>query len=156
MFLKVELIKKFVCASPAFRPATARVIEGRTPKENALSIFQNAFPPAKSEMQGAFFFRGCRRTRRRAGLLSRWCGIGAYGAIQSHHALRACAVSPPPDARQNRFECCTVKTAILENRFPEPQRSRREAAALLHSPHKILILKGFATLRVAPRLPMQI
>jgi len=24
-------------------------------------------PPAKSEMQGAFFFRGCRRTRRRAG-----------------------------------------------------------------------------------------
>jgi len=33
---------------------------------------------------------------------------------------------------------------------------RREAPSVLHSPHKILILQVFATLRVAPRLPMQI
>ena len=37
--------------------------------------------------------------------------IGAYEAVSSHHALGAC-VSRPPDARQNRFECCTVKTAM--------------------------------------------
>ena len=39
-------------------------------------------------------------------------------------------------------------SAIFGSRFPRQLRSRRFAAALLYSPHKILILKGFATLRV--------
>jgi len=32
-------------------------------KKNTLSFFKRNFTPAKSEMQGVFFFRGCRRVR---------------------------------------------------------------------------------------------
>ena len=37
-------------------------------KKNTLSFFKRNFTPAKSEMQGVFFFRGCRRTRQCVGL----------------------------------------------------------------------------------------
>src|SRR3989338_11583316 len=37
-------------------------------KKNTLSFFKRNFTPAKSEMQGGFFFRGCRRTRQCVGL----------------------------------------------------------------------------------------
>src|SRR3989344_2676612 len=50
-------------------PLLPEYLEGRTPKENALSFFKMHSPPAKSEMQGVFFFRGCRRTRRAGGAL---------------------------------------------------------------------------------------
>src|SRR3989344_4854929 len=33
-------------------------------KKNTLSFFKRNFPPAKSEMQGVFFFRGCRGSAR--------------------------------------------------------------------------------------------
>jgi len=80
-------------------------------------------------MRGAFSFgvaavldaSSCCRVRRRAGLLSRWHGIGAYEAVSSYHALGAC-VSYPPDARQSRFECCTVKTALLAAAWSSPNR----------------------------------
>ena len=50
----------------AFRPATLpEYLEGRTPKEKHPFLFQKKFPPAKSEMQGVFFFRGCRGSARR-------------------------------------------------------------------------------------------
>src|SRR3989338_9119630 len=34
-------------------------------KKNTLSFFKSNFTPAKSEMQGVFFFRGCRGSARR-------------------------------------------------------------------------------------------
>jgi len=34
-------------------------------KKNTLSFFKRNFTPAKSEMQGVFFFRGCRGSARR-------------------------------------------------------------------------------------------
>ena len=39
-------------------------LEGRTPKEKHPFHFQKKFHPAKSEMQGVFFFRGCRDSAR--------------------------------------------------------------------------------------------
>jgi len=48
-----------------------------------------------------------------------------------------------------------MNTAIFRKGFQNQKYGRREAPSVLHSPHKILILQGFATLRVAPRLPIQ-
>ncbi len=56
---------------------------------------------------------------------------------------------------QKRFEFCTMNTANFRKGFRNQKYGRREAPTVLHSPHKILILQGFATLRVAPRLPIQ-
>ena len=59
------------------------------------------------------------------------------------------------DFARNSFELCPTNTAKIRNsNFPK-KYDRREAPSVLHSPHKILILQGFATLRVAPRLPIQ-
>ena len=46
-------------------------------------------------------------------------------------------------------------SAKIENRNRKQKCGRREAPSVLNSPQKILNLKGFATLRVAPRLPIQ-
>jgi len=44
---------------PAFPPsAPPEYVEGGTPKEKRPFLFQNAFPPAKNKMQGAFFLSG--------------------------------------------------------------------------------------------------
>ena len=59
------------------------------------------------------------------------------------------------DFLQNTFELCLTNTANFGNSFLNRKYGRREAPSVLHSPHKILILQGFATLRVAPRLPIQ-
>ncbi len=59
------------------------------------------------------------------------------------------------DFARNSFELCTMNTAIFRKGFQNQKYGRREAPSVLHSPHKILILQGFATLRVAPRLPIQ-
>jgi len=56
---------------------------------------------------------------------------------------------------QNTFELCPTNTAKMWNSNFRQKYGRREAPSVLHSPHKILILQGFATLRVAPRLPIQ-
>lgn len=133
-------------------PPLPRNFSGRSPKEKHPFPFQKRnSPPAKSEMQGVFFFRDCRRTRRQAALQR---DRSVLGGFKPPRAPRV-AISRR-DCFQNTFELCTIGTAKIRILFPKPQRSRREAAALLHSPHKILILQGFATLRVAPRLPMQI
>ena len=58
------------------------------------------------------------------------------------------------DYQQNTFELCLICTALKRNRNPREKYGRREAPSVLYSPHKILILQGFATLRVAPRLPI--
>ena len=59
------------------------------------------------------------------------------------------------DFARNSFELCPTNTARIENRIPKQKCGRREAPSVLYSPQKILNLKGFATLRVAPRLPIQ-
>src|SRR3989344_4898298 len=60
------------------------------------------------------------------------------------------------DFARNSFELCPTNTAKIRNSNFRQKYGRREAPSVLHSPHKILILQVFATLRVAPRLPMQI
>ena len=60
------------------------------------------------------------------------------------------------DFARNSFELCPTNTAKIENRNRKSKRGRREAPSVLNSPQKILNLKGFATLRVAPRLPIQL
>ena len=57
---------------------------------------------------------------------------------------------------QNTFELCPTNTAKIENRNRKPKWGRHEVPTQMYSPQKILILKGFATLRVAPRLPIQL
>ena len=45
-------------------------------------------------------------------------------------------------------------SAKIENRNRKPKWGRHEVPTQMYSPQKILNLKGFATLRVAPRLPI--
>src|SRR3989338_97231 len=59
------------------------------------------------------------------------------------------------DFARNSFELCPTNTAKIRNSNFRKKYGRHEVPSVLHSPQKILILKGFATLRVAPRLPMQ-
>jgi len=59
------------------------------------------------------------------------------------------------DFARNSFELCSTNTAKIENRNRKPKWGRHEVPTQMYSPQKILILKGFATLRVAPRLPIQ-
>ena len=56
---------------------------------------------------------------------------------------------------QKRFEFCTMNTAIFRKGFPNAKWGRREAPTLMNSPRRIQNPKGFSTLRVAPRLPIQ-
>jgi hypothetical protein len=60
------------------------------------------------------------------------------------------------DFARNSFELCPTNTAKIENRNRKQKCGRREAPSVLNSPQKILDLKGFATLRVAPRLSIQL
>ena len=55
------------------------------------------------------------------------------------------------DFARNSFELCPTNTAKIGNRNRKQKCGRREAPSVLNSPQKILNLKGFATLRVAPR-----
>jgi hypothetical protein len=56
---------------------------------------------------------------------------------------------------RNTFELCPANTAKIGNLHWSPKWGRAEGATLMHSPQKILNLKGFSTLRVARRLPIQ-
>ena len=60
------------------------------------------------------------------------------------------------DFARNSFELCPTNTAKIRNSNFRQKYGRREAPSVLHSTHRILILQGFATLRVAPRLPIQL
>jgi hypothetical protein len=70
------------------------------------------------------------------------------------HSARAISSSRQDFAR-NAFELCPIHTAKIGNRFLKPKWGRREAPTLMHSPRRIQNPKGFSTLRVAPRLPIQ-
>ena len=60
------------------------------------------------------------------------------------------------DFARKTFELCPTNTAKIENRNRKPKWGRHEVPTQMYSPQKILNLKGFATLRVAPRLPIQL
>ena len=66
---------------------SAAPAEGRTPKENAHSIFQTHPTPAESELHGKRFLSGLPRSARRAAFRG-WCRIGAddQGYITAHAA----------------------------------------------------------------------
>jgi len=59
------------------------------------------------------------------------------------------------DFARKTFELCPTNTASNRNSNFRKKYGRHEVPSVLHSPQKILNLKGFATLRVAPRLPIQ-
>ena len=59
------------------------------------------------------------------------------------------------DFARNSFELCPTNTARNRNQFLKPKWGRAEGATLMHSPRRIQNPKGFSTLRVAPRLPIQ-
>jgi len=65
------------------------------------------------------------------------------------------AISRNQDYQQNTFELCLIHTAKIRNSNFRQKYGRREAPSVLHSPPKNLNPKGFSTLRVARRLPIQ-
>ena len=65
------------------------------------------------------------------------------------------AISQSQGSIQSTFELCLIHTAKKRNRILEPKWGRAEGATLMHSPRRIQNPKGFSTLRVAPRLPIQ-
>ena len=56
---------------------------------------------------------------------------------------------------RNAVELCSIHTAKFQNGFLERKLGRAEGATLMHSPRRIQNPKGFSTLRVARRLPIQ-
>jgi hypothetical protein len=60
------------------------------------------------------------------------------------------------DFARNSFELCPTNTASNRNSNFRKKYGRHKVPSVLNSPQKILILKGFATLRVARRLPIQL
>ena len=124
-------------------------LEGRTPKKNVLSTFKKNFTPAKSEMQGTFFFGVAERSE---AVAERYERTRQFRAT----TRSARAISRNQDYGQSTFELCLIHTAKIRNSNFRPKYDRREAPSVLHSPQKTLIQKGFSTLRVARRLPIQI
>jgi len=59
------------------------------------------------------------------------------------------------DFARKTFELCPTNTAKIENRNRKPKWGRHEVPTQMYSPQKFPNPKGFATLRVAPRLPIQ-
>ena len=67
----------------------------------------------------------------------------------------ALAISRNRDLIQNTFELRPIHTAKIRNQKKRTKRGRAEGATLMHSPRRIQNPKGFSTLRVARRLPIQ-
>jgi len=65
------------------------------------------------------------------------------------------AISQSRDLIQNTFELRSIHTANFRKGFLNANLGRREAPTLMHSPRRIQNPKGFSTLRVARRLPIQ-
>jgi len=122
-------------------------LEGRTPKKNVLSFLEEIGRAQIRKARNIFSFWGCRVKRG---------GGGAFveRTIQFRATTRS-ARAISRDCFQNKFEFCTIDTARKRNRILEPKWGRAEGATLMHSPRRIQNPKGFSTLRVAPRLPIQ-
>ena len=99
------------------------------------------------------FFAGSPHTPRR----KRNCkeifgfGIATEGSVRGASVIR----QNPADFARNTFELRSIHTAKIGNRNQKPKWGRREAPTQTHSRQKFPNPKGFSTLRVAPRLPIQ-
>ena len=124
-------------------------LEGRTPKEKHPFLFQKKFHPRQIKKARSVFLSG----------LPRLCEAVAerYERTRQFRATThsARAISRHQGCFQNTFELCIIHTAKKRNRILEPKWGRAEGATLMHSPRRIQNPKGFSTLRVAPRLPIQ-
>ena len=60
------------------------------------------------------------------------------------------------DSARNSFELCPTNTAKIRNSNFRKKYGRHEVPSVLNSPQKILILKGFATLRVAQKVRFEL
>ena len=107
-------------------------LEGRTSKKNVLSFLEEIG----------------RAQIRKARNIFLWCPPRLCEAVAGRFI-------PRRDWFQKRFEFCTMNTANFRKGFRNQKYGRHEVPSVLNSPQKILILQGFATLRVAPRLPIQ-
>jgi len=66
----------FAKTSSALKPHTLpEYLVAEPRKKNTLSFFKRNFTPAKLEMQGVFFFRGCRGSARRLPLQIQFGGV---------------------------------------------------------------------------------
>ena len=65
------------------------------------------------------------------------------------------AISRNQDLIQNTFELRSIHTAKIRNQKKRTKRGRAEGTTLMHSLRRIQNPKGFSTLRVARRLPIQ-
>ena len=102
MFWQILSLKKnsFAKTSSAFRPATLpEYLEGRTPKRKMSFPFLEKITPAKNRKARNIFLGLPSEARRWRGFL------GAYGAVSSHHARRACDII----CFGNRCEFGTIK-----------------------------------------------
>ncbi len=99
------------------------------------------------------FFAGSPHTPRRKRNCKEIFGFG----IASEASVRGANISSqnPADFVRNTFELRPIHTAKIENRNWKPKWGRAAGATQTHSRQKFPNLKGFSTLRVAPRLPIQ-
>ena len=74
-------------------------------------------------------------------MISEWRRARAveWAALEMRYTRKGIGGSNPPVSAKKR------------NRIPKQKYGRREAPSVLYSPHKILILKGFTTLRMAQK-----
>ncbi|MHB1316849.1 MAG: hypothetical protein ACYCZW_03255 [Minisyncoccota bacterium] len=99
------------------------------------------------------FFAGSPHTPRR----KRNCkeifgfGIATEGSVRGASIIR----QNPADFVRNTFELRPIHTAKIGNRNQKPKWGRREAPTQTHSRQKFPNPKGFSTLCVARRLPIQ-
>ncbi len=100
-------------------------------------------------MQGTFFFGVAERSEAVAERYERTRQFRA--TTHTERAIR----SFRQDYQQNTFELCLIHTAKIRNSNFRQKYGRREAPSVLHSPRRIQNPKGFSTLRVARRLPIQ-
>ena len=126
-------------------------LEGRTPKEKHPFLFQKKFHPRQIKKARSVFLSGLPRLCE--AVAERYERMRQFQATT--HAERAIR-SFRRDCFQNTFELCIINTAKIRNSNFRQKYGRHEVPSVLNSPQKILILQGFATLRVAPRLPIQL
>jgi len=99
------------------------------------------------------FFAGSPHTPRR----KRNCkeifgfGIATKGSVRGASIIR----QNPADFVRNTFELRPIHTAKIGNLNQKQKWGRREAPTQTHSRQGFPNSKGFSTLRVAPRLPIQ-
>ena len=129
-------------------PRTARILGGQNPeRKTPFPFLKDISPPPSQKCKECFFFRGCWRTRQCVGL-SPSVRFLVRATTRSARAIsRGCF--------QNKFEFCTIDTAKIQNPNSRKKYGRAEGATLGLNPRRIQNPKGFSTLRVAPRLPIQ-